>query len=139
MRSPIEPVIFGLTKWATVGAMSGVTYAVAAVQANPETAALATPDLKTSLYALSVAVVGYVLKSYAPSEKKVDTQFEELNTGHKTLTDRLEDFAFEARTQTGELRAHRIELAQWIGGVDAKLTHISDRQDRFDKKLENLK
>ena len=129
-------------KLALTGSASGLTYAVAAVQANPEVASVVAPDLKTSLYMLAFGVLLAAGKTYLPSEKKVDTQFQgvvsEVQSSHKTLTDRLEAFAFEASEQTKELRGHRIELATWIGGVDAKLDHISSRQDRMEKKLENI-
>ena len=89
-----------------------------------------TPDLNTSLAALAVAVVGYVVKSYVPSKKEADSQYEDLKKGHGTLLEKLEVFANESN-------GFRTDLARWMGGVDGKLERFGEQiaqiEDRVKK------
>lgn len=128
--SMAEPVsigtsLYGLFKWSSAGIGGGLAYAVAAIETNPEKALAITPQLDTSVYALALAVVAYVLKAYVPSEKKVDSQFEGLKANHQTLFDRLETLALEGREEAKERRDHYAMLHRWMGGVDEKLSSMS--------------
>ncbi len=117
--------LYGLAKWSGAGVTGGLAYAVAAIETNPEQALALTPQLDTSMYALALAVVAYVMRAYMPSEKKVDSQFSELKSTHKTLTDRLEEFALEGREDAKERREHYAMLHRWMGGTDEKLSSMA--------------
>lgn len=125
-----EPVtigtsLYGLAKWSSAGVGVGLAYAVAAIETNPQQALALTPQLDTSVYALALAVVAYVLKAYVPSEKKVDSQFDGIKAQHQTLFERLEAFALEGREEAKERRDHYAMLHRWMGGVDEKLSSMS--------------
>ena len=124
-----EPTIagtaYGLGKWSLAGVSAGVTYAVAAVETNPTEALAMTPDLNTSLAALAVAVVGYVVKAYVPSKKEADSQYSDLKSGHTTLLEKLEAFAYDSNS-------FRTDLSRWMGGVDSKLERFNDQISRLE-------
>lgn len=129
---------YSAVKLALTGSASGLTYAVAAVQSNPEIAAATTPDLKTSLYMLAFGVLLAAGKTYLPSEKKVDNQFQtvvdEVKYGHKTLTDKLLEFATESKEADLERRDHYKMLHTWMGRVDEKFDSIHDRLKNIESK-----
>lgn len=127
-----EPSSSGLLAGIGVGVSTGLTYAVAAVQANPEIATAMTPPLNESLGLLALAAVGAVIKSYIPSEKKVDGQFEELKAQHAAFAVALADAAKDAKEAAEESKRFRIELSGWMGSVDAKLEGMQRRQDHFE-------
>lgn len=124
---------YSVLKLALTGSASGLTYAVAAVQANPEMAAVAAPDLKTSLYMLAFGVILAAGKTYLPSEKKVDTQFQgvvdEVKTGHKTLSEKLFDLASETKEEARERREHYNMLYRWMGSTDEKFKAMDEKVD----------
>lgn len=122
-----EPTsLFGLVKYSVTGVAGGVTYSVAAIETNPAAALAVTPDLNTSILALALAIIGYAMKVYMPSEKRVDSQFEVLKVQHQTLFDRLEAMAFESHEDAKERREHYAMLHKWMGGVDNKLTSLNE-------------
>ena len=121
-----EPGTIGaLFKWTTAGVGAGITYAVAAVETNPNAQAM-VPDLDKSVTALVIAVVAYVLRAYMPSEKKVDGQF-------VSLTERLIEYANESKSNAKEFQNHSREQAMWMGGVNEKLDTVDRRLDTIER------
>lgn len=125
--------ILGALKLAAGSAVTGVGASVALIQANPEIAMAATPSLEKSLYLLAFGVLLAAGKSYMPSEKKVDGQFEVLKAGHQTLFERLEAFAYENREDAKARQEHYKMLHTWMGGVDVKLADVSKRIARIER------
>lgn len=118
-------VLLGLSKWVTVGIGSGVTYALAVVETNPEVAKMTTPDLQTSIIALIGGVVAFALKNYVPSEKKVDEQFRGQTT---LLLDVLENRAFGPLDKlTKDLHEHKEKMAGWVATADKRLEDIEKK------------
>jgi len=142
--SMTEPVgaAYGAIKLAIVGAGSGLTYAVAAVQANPEIAAATAPSLEKSLYLLAFGVILAAGKTYLPSEKKVDTQFqgvvEEVKSSHKTLTDKIVDLATETKEESKERREHYKMLYRWMGETDQKFEAVHEKVDDMRGRLTRI-
>lgn len=130
ISDPISAV-YGGVKLVLVGVASGTTYAFAAVQTNPEIAAVTAPSLEKSFYFLAFAVLLAAGKSYLPSEKKVDQQFnatqEELKSGHKSLVDKLEEMAHGNKEEAEERRNHYRMLHTWMGRTDERLDRIESR------------
>lgn len=114
------------------GVSAGLAYAAAAVQANPEVAQAMTPPLNESLGLLALAAIGAVIKSYIPSEKKVDSQFEELKAQHAAFAKSLAEVAEDAKQAAKETKEFRIELSNWMGSVDAKLNGVQRQVDHFE-------
>lgn len=139
----LEPTgAYSALKLAVTGAASGVTYAVAAVQANPEMAPMVTPDLKSSLYMLAFGVLLAAGKTYLPSEKKVDTQFQavvgEVQTSHKTLTERLEEMVVGSKEESRERREHYNMLYRWMGSTDQKFEAINSKFEDVYSRLDRI-
>lgn len=142
-----EPAsLFGALKVVAVGVATGATSAVALVQANPEIAAAATPDLKTSIWVLIGSIVVAAAKSYLPSEKKVDTQFQtvvaEVQAGHKALSEKLIDFAegsnANERRRDEERREHYKMLYTWMGGANQQFKEIGEKFDAVHGRLDKM-
>lgn len=129
---------YSAVKLALTGSASGLTYAVAAVQSNPEIAAATTPDLKTSLYMLAFGVLLAAGKTYLPSEKKVDTQFEDLKHGQKTLAERLIEFATESKEESRERREHYNMLYRWMGTTDARFDAMDSKFDLLGNRIDQM-
>jgi len=138
--------LLGAFKVVALGVSTGATAAAALVQANPEIAAAATPDLKTSIWVLIGSILVAAAKSYLPSEKKVDTQFQvvvaEVQAGHKALTEKLLSFA-EGTTENEvrrdeERREHYKMLYTWMGRTDEKFDAIHGRLDKVDSRIEKI-
>lgn len=133
--------VWTVGKWVTAGTVAGVTLVVgSAVTGEPSLAELQqyTPSLATSVMALLLALATVAVKAYVPSEKKVDSRFDVLESHHQTLTDRLVEFATAAKESTRETTAFRLELVKEIGGINANLRTISSRQERMEERLTGL-
>lgn len=132
-----EPTtLYSGLKALAVGSASGLTYAAAIVQANPEMAAAVTPSLEKSIYLLALGIILAAGKSYLPSEKKVDLQFqsthagvEDLKTGHKTLTEKLEALIDGTEEERKDRRNHYNMLYRWMGETDQKFVAMNDKFD----------
>lgn len=106
-------VLAGLFQWFSVGLGSGTVGLLALAEANPEVVqkvAEAAPTLNTSINTLILAVVAFVIKSYVPSEKKVDKQFESQTS---VLLTKLEAFAFDTRGMRADMREHKNDVREW--------------------------
>lgn len=115
-------------KWGGTTVGAGFAYAVAAVETNPETAMALTPDIHSSLYVLVVGAVAAALKAYVPSEKSVNAQFAVLEAQCKAMSQTLDAAASDAKQAAAMTHAFRVELAGWMGGVDARLKNLEERE-----------
>lgn len=117
--------VASLAKWISLGASSGLAVAVAAVEANPEIAKAAAPDLRTSVIALIGGIIAYALKVYVPSEKKVDEQFKGQTN---LLLNILENRAFGPLDKISkDLHDHKTKMAVWAAKTDTRLDNIEKK------------
>lgn len=118
----------------------GLTTAAAAVAANPEVAAAAAPSLEKSVMVLAFGILLAAGRSYLPSEKKVDNQFQtvvdEVKYGHKGLTKKLEDFAYKFEYDREKSSEFREDLRGWMGRIDEHNEHMVARVSKIEDKLE---
>ena len=126
----------GIGKWFLVGAVSGMTYAGAVLEGNPEVVKSMTPDLNTSIIGLIMAVIAFVMRSYVPSEKQVTGHYEILRAGHQTLTGKLVELATDSKEQAKETRVFRQDISRWMGTIDGRLSGINERFDRMESRLD---
>lgn len=135
---PLSSVFGGISKWLAGGLAGGVVYSAAVLEANPQAVSAMTPDLNTSIVGLVVAVVGYVFKQYVPSEEQVNANFEVLKEGHKTLQDRLTEFATASRETGRETNEFRQDMRHLLGQMDGRLDAVEQRFDRFEGRMDSL-
>lgn len=117
-----------LLKWGGTTVGAGFAYAVAAVETNPETAMALTPDIHSSLYVLIAGAIAAALKNYVPSEKSVNAQFDVLKAQHIAMAETLKQVSADVREAAASTHAFRLELAGWMGGVDARLKNLEERE-----------
>lgn len=117
-----------ILKWGGTTVLSGLALATAAVETNPEVATALTPNMHTTFEMLILAVVGAALKAYVPSEKIVNAQFAVLEAQFKAMAQTLDAAASDAKQAATLTNAFRVDLANWMGGVDARLKNLEERE-----------
>lgn len=138
MIDPLASLFGGISKWLAGGVAGGAVYSAMVLEANPQSISTMTPDLNTSIIGLVVAVVGYVFKSYVPSEKQVNANFEVLKEGHKSLQERLMEFATASRETDRETHEFRQDMRGWLGKIEGSLDAAHSRLDRMDARMEGI-
>ena len=123
----------GLIGYVVAGLVGGAALVGSASEASGPTlmeVSKLTPQLDTAVMTFVVAISAHLLRKHAPSAAQSNSQFESLSASHKTLGEKLVDFATQTRTSAHETSLEtnkfRVEISEKLGRLDGSLRTFSE-------------